>query len=125
ATQRLAVDGDVAHAQAVGYRVQPRQATALKRTRLQFAKDTLEGVVRGHSVGQFQEPLKPRQTFLSKENDFVPVITVSNDTTDGQHNDVHQQMPRTSHHARIFQAAKVFLHRPHGSSSHAFLRVSD
>src|SRR5262249_54709553 len=34
-----------AHAQAVGYRAQPRQATALERTRLQFAKNALEGVV--------------------------------------------------------------------------------
>src|SRR6266446_2136510 len=125
AAQRLAVDGDVAHAEEVGNRAQPGQATALKRTRLQVAKHALEGVVRRHSVGQLQEPLEPRQTFLSKENDFRPVVAVGDDTTDCQHNNVHQQMPRPSHNTRIFQPTKVFLDRAHrSSSSHAFLRVS-
>ena len=125
AAQRFAVDGDVAYAEEVGNRAQPRQATALKRTRFQFTKHPLEGVVRRHTVGQLQKPLKPRQAFLGKEDDFRPVIAVGDDTTDCHHNNVHEQMTRTSHDARIFQTAKVRLDRAYrSSSSHAFLRVA-
>ena len=50
-TQRLAVNGNVAHAEQIGNRSQPGQASALKGTWLQFAKHALEGIVRRHAVG--------------------------------------------------------------------------
>src|SRR5262249_4752114 len=83
-----------------------------------------KGVVRGHAVGQFQEPFEPRQAFLGKEHDLMPVITVSDDTTDSQHHDVQQQMSRAANNTWIFEPAKVLLHWAKGSKSrHAFLRV--
>ena len=54
--------------------MQPQQAAALESALIELGKDALEGVVGGHSVGQLQEPLKPRFTFRGKKDDLMPVV---------------------------------------------------
>jgi hypothetical protein len=76
ATQRLAVDGEVAHPHQARHVPEPGQAAALQGPQVQGGEDRLEGVVGRHAVGQLQEAAEPALTLAREQGHVGPVITV-------------------------------------------------
>src|SRR5262249_44855946 len=84
-------------------------------------EDPAKGVVRGDTVRQRQPPLEPRQLGAAEQFDLVPGIGAGEDGTQGNREDVGQQMQPAVLAARVFQASEMIdegqLVLLHGGSS--------
>src|SRR5436190_12901531 len=92
AAHGLAIDSHVLDAQALLNRLDPTSKTCLEGVRLETIENTFKGVMRRDAVGQFQKAFQPVMPLTGKGLDVLPVLGTSNDRTQGNDNDVLQQM---------------------------------
>lgn len=92
-TQSLPVDGDLVDVELGREVGGPLGQTASELLRIQGGKDSLKGVVRGNAMGQSDELLEPVETLFGEGFDLKPIISPTNDRTNGDEDDVAEQVP--------------------------------
>src|SRR5436305_786376 len=88
----FAINGDLLEAQTVSQGFDPTLEAGEKGLRIDLVKDAFKGVVRRNAVGQSQVVLEPVVASLGEGNDLLPVVGAADRGTQGDDDDVHQQV---------------------------------
>ena len=115
-TQRFAVDSNGGETQGVVQSMHPGAEASLKRLRIKPIKDAFKGIMRGSAVGQAEEFFEPIMAAPSKGFDLLPVVAATDDGTDGNGDDVDEEMLFAAVDARIFEFAEIRVDRQVGMS---------
>jgi len=86
--------------------MQPLQQATLERSGGQLLEDPLEGIMRRNPIGQGQKRLEPVPPFASKGFDLLPVVGPGEDGTQGDGDEVQQQVPFAPVQARVFSGER-------------------
>ena len=97
------VDGDLGHLQVDTESRDPGPEAGLEGLGIETVEDAFEGVMRGNTVGQGQEAVQPGAPALTEGGDLLPVISATEDGTDGDDDDVEQEVQAAVSPARVFE----------------------
>ena len=87
--------------------MKPIQQALLEGLRVEGVEEALEGVVGGDAIGQLQEGLEPVPAVVAEGLDALPVVGVGDDGTDGDGDDVQQEVLAAVDAAGILERAEV------------------
>jgi len=106
ASERFAIDGDVSQAKVSSQGLNPVVEAGLEGLGVKAFKDALEGIMGRDAVGQLEEGCQPGAASPRKGNHLLPIIGISNDGTDGDDDDVEQEVSLEVLTPRVAESAK-------------------
>src|SRR5438876_10879999 len=107
--------------QRLAQRLHPISEAGSKDTGVDPIENPLKRIMRWNAIAQTQKPAKPSGTLLCKNLDVLPGVTIGDDSTNRDDNDVQETMAAPPTHTRVLEQGKVFLDRHSAGSSHRFL----
>ena len=122
ASQSLAVDGNVLDVEFSGDGGDPTLKALLKSAGIDAIKEALEGVVGRNAVGELKEATQPIAPLFAEDFDLLPILSASQDGTQGNDDDVGEQMEFAPIDAWIFQVAKMLLDGKGGSQGNSSMK---